>query len=436
LDRPQPSVLIAAAKWWPLSARLAAALHRHHCIVRAVCPARHPLTHVAGVRHVYPYGGIFSLASLRRALRDCQPDVVIPCDDGVVTQLHALHRLDPSLRSVIERSLGPPESYPVVESRYRFLSAATELGIRVPRTRKIDQPEDLVTWHRDMGPGAVLKVDGESGGNGVRICHSPDESLAAWRELRKPCGVATAWKRLAIERDPLALWLRRQHSARGVTAQEFVTGRPANSMVVCWRGELLSLVSVVVVAAEGPTGAATIVRVIQNESMRKAAELVVARLRLSGFYGLDFILESGNGTPYLIEMNPRCTQLGHLELADDGCLAGVMSAVLRGEPRPPVQNPIHGNMIALFPQALAAGATCRPYIEAGYLDVPCGEPQLAAELMLRSWPRRQWAARIYHALKPPDQADPILFEGLDSEGSSEMPLWGGRSRRSLVRQAP
>jgi ATP-grasp domain-containing protein len=359
------------------------------------------------------------LSSLRSALRDCQPDVVIPCDDGVVAQLHALHRLDPSLRSLIERSVGPPESYAVVDSRHQFLSAATELGIRVPRTRKVDKPEDLVNWHRDIGPEAVLKVDGESGGNGVRICHSLDESLAAWRELREPCGAATAWKRFAIDRDPLALWLRRQHSVREVTAQEFITGRPANSMLVCWRGELLSSVSVVVVAAQGPTGAATIVRVIQNESMKKAAELVVARLGLSGFYGLDFILELGSGIPYLIEMNPRCTQLGHLELAGDGCLAGILSAVLRGEPRPPVQNPIRGKLIALFPQALAAGATCRPYIEAGYHDVPSEEPQLTAELMLKSWPRRQWAARIYHALKPPDQADPILFEGPDSEGLSE-----------------
>jgi hypothetical protein len=419
LDRPQPSVLIAAAKWWPLSARLAAALHRHQCTVRAVCPAGHPLTHVVGIRHAYRYGGLFPLSSLRSALRDCQPDVVIPCDDGVVAQLHALHRLDPSLRAVIERSVGPPESYPALESRYQFLSAATELGIRVPRTRKVDKPDDLVAWHREIGPGAVLKVDGESGGNGVRICHSLDESLAAWRELREPCSAATAWKRFAIDRDPLALWLRRQHSSREVTAQEFITGRPANSMVVCRRGELLSSVSVVVVAAQGSTGAATIVRVIQNESMKKAAELVVARLRLSGFYGLDFILESGSGIPHLIEMNPRCTQLGHLELAGDGCLAGVLSAVLRGEPRPPIQNPVRGNMIALFPQALAAGATCRPYIDAGYHDVPSEEPRLAAELLLKSWPRRRWAARLYHALRPPDQAEPILFEGLDSEGSSE-----------------
>src|ERR1700719_1714185 len=78
LDSPQPSVLIVAAKWWPLSARLAAALHRYGCNVSAVCPARHPLTHVSGVHQIYRYRGIFSLSSVRRALLECRPDVVIP----------------------------------------------------------------------------------------------------------------------------------------------------------------------------------------------------------------------------------------------------------------------------------------------------------------------------------------------------------------------
>ena len=250
------------------------------------------MTHVSSIQHTYYYGGIFSLSSLRRALRECSPDIVIPCDDGVVLQLHALHELDPSLRPLIERSLGPPENYSVVESRHRFLSAAVDLGIRVPRTRKIETAEDLEAWHRDLGSASVLKVDGESGGNGVRISQSLDESLAAWRELHAPCSRATAWKRLIIDRDPLPLWLRRRQSSREVTVQEFIPGRPANSMLVCWRGELLSLVSVVVVAAEGPTGAATIVRAIQNEGMERVAQLIASRLKLSGFCGLDFIVES------------------------------------------------------------------------------------------------------------------------------------------------
>ncbi len=298
----------------------------------------------------------------------------------------------------------------MVESRYRFLSMALELGIRVPRMRAVAKAEDLAAWHADMASTAVVKIDGESGGNGVRISHSLDESLAAWRTLSTPRGLAKAWKQLAIDRDPLAFWLRRRHRVPEVSVQEFIPGRPANSMLVCWRGELLSIVSVVVVAAEGPTGAATIVRVIQDERIKNAARLVVSRLKLSGFYGLDFIIESGTGVPFLIEMNARCTQLGHIEFAGQGCLAGVLAAVLRGEPRPEVRSPVLNDTIALFPQALAAGEPCRPHLEASFHDVPSEEPKLVDELMLKSWPQRRWAARIYHAFKPLTRAEPVLFE--------------------------
>jgi hypothetical protein len=409
----QPSVMLVAAKWWPLSARLGAALHRLGCTVSALCPPKHPLTHISGVHRIYQYGGIFSLASVRRALHDCRPDIVVPCDDGVVAQLHALHALDSSLRSLIERSLGPPESYPLADSRYRFLRAAIDLGLRVPRTRRVAAAEDLVTWHENVAHTAVLKVDGETGGHGVRISRTLDDSFAAWRELRSPHDYLSAWKRLAIDRDVLALWSRRQKSVREVTVQEYIPGRPANAMLACWGGKLLSMMSVVVVATEGPTGAATIVRVIENEDMRNAAKLITSRLILTGFYGLDFILESRTGVPYLIEMNPRCTQLGHIELPARGSLAGAFSAALRGEPRPRIRNPICKETIALFPQALAAGEACRPYIDASYHDLPSEDPQLMAELLLKSWPQRRWAARLYHAFNPQDRADPIVFEDLD-----------------------
>jgi hypothetical protein len=411
LDRSQASVLMVAAKWWPLSARLASALRRHGCQVSAVCPKGHPLTHVSGLQRIYRYGGIHSLANVRRALLHCRPDIVIPCDDGVVAQLHALHALDPSLRSLIEYSLGAPENYPIVESRYELLNAAIELGIHVPKMLRVAKLEDLEYWHENVAAAAVLKMDGESGGNGVRVCRSLDESVAAWRELRAPYRAPTAWKRLAVDRDPLALWMRDRHAEREVSVQEFIPGRPANSMLVCWRGELLSMVSVVVVAAQGPTGAATVVRVIKNDRMKKAAELLVSRLKLSGFYGLDFIMESGTGAPFLIEMNPRCTQLGHIELPGKGSLAGVFTAALRGEPTPEVQNPVRNDTIALFPQALEAGDACRSYIDASYHDMPLDEPRLMSELLLKSWPQRRLAARIYHAFKPVERVEPVVFEG-------------------------
>ncbi len=398
-DSRRPSVLIVAAKWWPLSARLASALVRHGCRVTALCPAGHPLTHLSTLDGIRRYGGIRSLSSLSRAIKATQPHIVVPCDDGVVAQLHALHRREPALREVIQRSLGSPQSFPVVSSRYRLLTTALGLGIAVPETRQAESTEDLVHWHQNMAQAGILKLDGESGGNGVRICGSLRESLAAWQDARRPLGFATAWKRLAVDGDPLALWTP-EGRVREITIQRIIHGRPANSMLACRNGRVLSQISVVVLASDGPTGASTIVQRIRDDRMERAANLLAARLQLTGFYGLDFMIEASTGTPYLIEMNPRCTQLGHLEFADQGSLAGAFSADLRGEPPSPAQRPIPAGPIALYPQSLHALSNGSRFRNNSYLDVPWEEPGIADEFKLGPLPHRRWPARLYHSVKP------------------------------------
>jgi hypothetical protein len=173
--------------------------------VSALCPAGHPIAKVSGLERVIRFTGIDSLFSLRNALTTARPDFIVPCDDGVVAQLHSLHSSEPSCRAVIENSLGNPAGFPIVCSRERLLEAAAQLGIAVAQTRRVLGAGDLVDWHR-QAPMSVVKVDGESGGNGVRICGSIEEALAAWRDLNKPLGLMTGWKRLLIDRDPIALW--------------------------------------------------------------------------------------------------------------------------------------------------------------------------------------------------------------------------------------
>jgi hypothetical protein len=151
--------------------------------------------------------------------------------------------------------------------------------------------------------------------------------------------------------------------------------------------------------------------VIQDERLRRAAKLIAARLKLSGFYGLDFVIEEGTGVPYLIEMNPRCTQIGHIEFPGTGSVAGPLCAVLRGDPSPIAAMALPpGDQVALYPQAQAAGPAFHAMIEASFHDVPHDEPRLARELLLKSWPQRRLLARLYHAFKPPIQTSPYVFE--------------------------
>jgi hypothetical protein len=349
-----------------------------------------------------------SVGSLRKAIAEARPDLIVPGDDGVVWQLHELHARVPELRPLIEKSLGTSEAYATIRSRGAFLQKAAGLGIRVPMTRTIGSEADL-NFLAENEP-SVLKLDGTWGGSGVAIARSKAEAAAAFRKLSQPMTAGIAWKRFLVNRDPLALWSWRKRETPSVTAQQFVVGRPANTMFACWEGEVLGIVTVEVLSAQGATGAATVVRIVRNAEIERAARLLAKDLKLSGFHGLDFMLEDATGAAYLIELNPRCTQLGHLIVAGQGDLAGLISAQLKGEAvvLPAEDACIQGDTVAFFPQTF----TWNPasvYLRRGYHDVPWEEPELVLELMRTPWPERQRLSRIYHHFRVVKRQDEVRF---------------------------
>jgi hypothetical protein len=402
-----PVILLGATTWWHSSARLAIALIRHGCKVSAVCPPGHPLRFVRGVHRLYQYHGLDSLGALKSAILDCRPDAVVPCNDGVVWQLHDLHAQCPELRPLIERSLGLREAYATIRSRALVLKTAAELGIRIPVTETVASEADL--QKSNLQTTTVLKLDGTWGGKGVEIAHSPGAALEAFRDFTKQRGIGFALKRLLINRDPLALWLWQNRTVPEVTIQRFVPGRPANTMFVAREGEVLSSVTVEVISSQGATGAATVVRVIQNAEISEAVHLLARKLKLSGFHGLDFILEEGTGAAYLIELNPRCTQLGHLRILGQCDLSGVFAASLRDLNPPMADDSIVSDTIAFVTPAyfLNPPNLCLHGI---YHDAPWQEPDLLWELLQEPWPDRQLLARVWHFFRPPQNPKEVRFE--------------------------
>jgi len=184
-------------------------------------------------------------------------------------------------------------------------------------------------------------------------------------------------------------------------------------MLAAWRGELLGLVSVEVLCTQGPTGASTVVRLIRNAEIERAARVLVSRLGLSGFHGLDFILEEATGAPCLIELNARCTQLGHLILPGQGDLAGMLCRAIgvSGAGAAGMELPIDREVIAFFPQALAWNPDS-PYMQQCHHDVPWSEPELVRELLRDSWAERRWLTRIYNRLRGSERSpvpNPVSF---------------------------
>ncbi|MBZ5634684.1 MAG: ATP-grasp domain-containing protein [Acidobacteriia bacterium] len=392
-------MLLTDTARWATSARLAIGLSRAGATVSVLCPNRHPALKTRAIAETMHFSSLHPLDSLQTAIEASDPAIVIPCDDRSVEYLHELYARASlqgrdDIAALLSRSLGAVDGFPIVSSRYEFLKIAREMGLRVPETYAINALGDLE--HLKGGPGFpwVMKIDGTSGGLGVEIVQTPVAAERFFWDARKLYRTARIVKRLIVNRDPFLLrpWWRRSKPA--VIAQAYIQGRPANCAVVCWEGRVLAGVGVDVVSATGSTGPASVVRVVNNPEMMVAAERIARRLSLSGFFGLDFVIEEGGGETYLIEMNPRCTPLCHLRLGKGRDLIGELLAQLSGKPLQELPPVTHNDLIAYFPQAWISNSEL---LQSSFQDVPWGEPELSEEL-LRPWPNRSFVYSMHHYL--------------------------------------
>jgi len=397
-----PKVLITNTTWWACASHLAIAFKRAGCDVAAVCPRGHPLRKTAAVEIRFPYKALSPLDSLGEAIREYQPDFIIPADDRAVEHLHELYAAGPDAfgtdsTGLIRRSLGNPASYPIVSSRFPLLEIAREEALRVPETMLIRSFDDLESLHARPTAPWVLKTDGSWGGHGVAIVRNPEEARRHFRAMAKPVGTVRAFKRLMVDREAFSLRQARKHQPH-VVAQEFVGGVPANSGFFCWEGKVLADIHVKVLHSQGDTGAATVVRLIDNPEMALAAKRLAGRLGLSGFFGLDFIVDEDSGAAYLLELNPRCTPLCHLQLGEGRDMVGALRAQLMGGPVEETVPVTQEDTIVYFPQAWHWDRSFarRP---GSFHDVPWEDPVLIQELMRLPWPDRGMLARLYNRLR-------------------------------------
>ncbi len=378
----KPTILVAATSHWFPTARLAMAMANAGSIVEAVCPPRHPLYKTHAVQRIHTYRGLAPLMSLEAAIEAANPDLIVPGDDLCTRHLHHLYRreLDRGAKGakicrLIERSIGSPESFPIVYERATFMRIAEEEGIRVPKTARIANLDQVRPSIAQIGLPAVLKADGTCGGTGVRIVHTVEKAERAFRRLQAPPLLARALKRAVFDRDKTLIWpslLRRRYK---VCVQSFVEGHEATSTVACWKGAVLAGLHFEVINKTSSAGPATVVHLIEHPEMVAAVEKMVRRLNLSGVHGFDFMLEASTGNAYLIEINPRTTQVGHLALGNGRDLPAALSAAMSGAPVQAAGKVTDNDVITLFPQEWMRDPAS-VFIHSGYHDVPWDEPDL------------------------------------------------------------
>lgn len=394
----KPKVLVVTTFRWYPTARLAMALANAGCAVEVLCPAGHPVCKTKAAQRTHAYNGLAPMHSLDRAIANAVPDLIVPGDDLATLHLHRLYDLaqkrreDARICALIERSLGTAQSFPFVYARSAFMRLADEEGVRIPKTRAIDSLEELKDWNIRNGFPAVLKADGTSGGYGVRIVNTMEEAASAFRFLQAPPRLLRAAKRAVLDRDTTLIWPSLSRRRFVVNAQAFVDGKEATSAVACWKGKLLAALHFEVVNKRSSFGPATVVRRIENAEMSAAAEKMVLRLNLSGVYGFDFMLEEQTGNAYLIELNPRATQVCHLAFGPGRDIPAALYAALSDKDARLAPLVTEKNTIALFPQEWTRDSQSE-FLRSAYHDVPWEEPELIRDCVNNRRKQSSWYSR-------------------------------------------
>jgi len=392
----KPTVLIATTTRWFPTARLAMALANAGFTVSAVCPSNHPLSKTHALQRMDRYHGLDPLTSFSTAIAATKPDLIISGDDLATQHLHSIyqrqqrkHGAGEPICALIERSLGTSKNFPHLYARTKFMEMAQGEGIRVPQTAVIADASDLRNWITRAGLPTVLKADGSSGGIGVRVVGSLEDAERALEDLQAPPLLARAAKRALIDQDVTLLWSSLVRRRSIVNAQTFVVGREATSAVACWNGEILASLHFEVVNKVGSSGHATVLRLIDNQEMAAASEKMARRLNLSGMHGFDFMLETQTGNAYLIEINPRSTQVGHLTLGLGRDIPAALFSAVTGQEVRPAPTVTEDHTIALFPQEWLRDPSSA-FLQSAYHDVPWDKPELIRACVSARRKQRAW----------------------------------------------
>lgn len=376
-------VLLAHSMLWPNVARLAIAFRKAGSAVDVVAPTGHPVHRMHSPNRTFEYRRTSAYGSIKAAIAESQPNLIVPCDDRAVAHLHRLYD-EASARpgeagmqeiaSLIEASLGWPLSYPLV-ARRSFLSNLAQLpDVYIPQTAAIGCVRDLLSWVRQHGLPAVLKLDGSSGGRDVIIIRREAEVVPCLFRMRLQKSWVRGLKSFLVDGDAEAFLTARISTAQ-ICVQSYVPGQLANCAVACWRGNVVGSAAVEVLQRSSDFGVASVVRRVKGEAMIATARSIARHLNLSGIFGFDFVLDHAKQQAKLIEINPRATQIDHFPSCDGPNLPSALLGALLN--RPPIVSPIDRKMpneIALFPQEWRRDPASK-WLLMTYHDVPFEEPE-------------------------------------------------------------
>jgi predicted ATP-grasp superfamily ATP-dependent carboligase len=382
----KPTALLLTAYRWASSARIGMSFAEAGWNVEALCPSGHIFQSTQSITRLHRLHFFAIPYYVRRAIDRSRADLLVPCDDLMAGQLRQMASTESTteFKTLVNRSLGEASSYRDLDSRSRIAALAKEHGVATPETEVIGSAGDLEAWIERNEFPFVLKVDGTSGGYGVRIVSTPAEARTAFAVISVPIDFPRALKRALVDRDTTYLMASFKRCRPVVNAQRFITGEEITCTCACWEGRLLACIVLRVLKTNGRVGTASVVQVHEDPKVLQAVEEMIGRLKSSGIYGFDFIVDQASGQPHLLEINPRATPTTHLR-TPAGSLACALRAVQVGGGDSPEPLYVNGDTIALFPQERLRDPES-DFLRSARDDVPWNEPAFVQACLERQKP--------------------------------------------------
>lgn len=237
-------------------------------------------------------------------------------------------------------------------SKVRFSQDAHKAGIAVPPFRVLESAEQKPrqTWR---GVTTVAKAEQSLSGSGVRVIQSEQELQEA----------------NAMFKERPMLFQQYSGERVGATAVLFSHGKPQ-----CWYSYLLRR------NWPTPLASASALEPFSHAAIRPMLDKIGGMTQFHGLCGIDWVLDEKDGTPLVLEMNPRPTPGMHITSFAGARFSAALKGWLNGDTSAPEPAPTAGvdGLYRLFPQNLYRSIDSREFGEFAltWADAPFSDPRL------------------------------------------------------------
>lgn len=212
-------------------------------------------------------------AWLQEAVRSNRVSVVLPIDDATTAAL-VYHDISGAV------SLVPtPEQFEVCRDKLRTVALAEQAGVPVPRAIGISTLEEARAAAESIGFPTVIKARESSGGRGIAFLHCADDLDAVWPHFEGQ-GAYIQQRVPSGRKFDVCLLYDRRGTLRRQFVQEELRWYPTETSV------------------------STVQCSVHRPDLLELARRTLEPIGWCGIVELEY-MEDENGTPWLLEINPR-----------------------------------------------------------------------------------------------------------------------------------